>query len=109
MPKEQRRTKKSTTAAAAGIANGNMPNVLILAPVQNRPLQMHPVMYGGQMQMVRIEQASNNNGPMITTGGGFVPSVSGVGPQYLIGEFESHTCQRLKGNDSKPLFKVTQR
>merc|ERR1719245_2047702 len=35
--------------------------------------------------MVRIEQASNNNGPIMTTGGGFVPSVSGVGPQYLIG------------------------
>ena len=99
MPK-QRKSKKSATAPAAGIANGNMPNVLILAPVQNRPLQMHPVMYGDQMQMVRIQQASNNNGPMITTGGGFVPSVSGVGPQYLIGEFESHTCQRLKGNDN---------
>ena len=87
MPKERRITKKSTTAATAGIANGNMPNVLILAPVQNRPLQLHPVMLGGQMQMVRIQQASNNNGPIITPRGGFVPSVSGVETQYLIGEF----------------------
>ena len=92
MPKEGKSTKKSTAAAAAGIANGSMPNVLILAPVQNRPLQLRPVMVGGQMQMVRIQQASNNNGPIMTTGGrgGFVPSVSGAEPQYLIGEFESH-------------------
>ena len=66
--------KNSITVAAAGTAN-NMPNFLILTPMENRP----QIMVGRQVQMVKIQQNSNI-APFITTGGGSVPNLGGKLP-----------------------------
>ena len=72
--------RKSTKKSAAGTAS-HMPNLLILAPMENRPLQLPTVMLGSQLQMVKIQQ--NKSAPIITTGGGFVPNFGGKVSHYV--------------------------
>ena len=51
----------------------NMPNLLILAPLENR---QPPQLLGSQVQMVKVEQ--NNIVPIMTSGGrGFLSNFGG--------------------------------
>ena len=71
MPRKS--AKNSITVAA-----NNMPNLLILTPMENRP----QIMVGRQVQMVKIQQ-NGNFAPIITTGEGSVPTFGGKLPQKI--------------------------